>query len=164
MRRSPFLLMAGIVAFVRVFVLGVAAVSLGMTDYGGVSSALLRIFQVYDLFFVYIVMLQYFKPAAREFLRMPSLVVTGASCVLSALALFAFVHASRASFPADFVRTGGSMLGLLLLDVVVLGLLALDALRRQVSVEEKPTSGHKAHGEQSQAHNNIEDDTTHEVQ
>ncbi len=148
--------MAGIVAFFRVFVLGVAAVSVGMTDYGGVSSALLRIFQVYDLFFVYIVLLQYFKPAVREFLRMPSLVVASASCVLSALALFAFVHASRASFPADFVRTGGSMLVLLLLDVLVVGLLALDALRHQVPRE-------KGHGEQSQAHDNIEDETMHEV-
>jgi hypothetical protein len=46
MRRSPFLLIVAILAFFRVFVLGIAAVSVGMTDYGGVSSALFRIFQL----------------------------------------------------------------------------------------------------------------------
>jgi len=135
MRRSPFLLIVAILAFFRVFVLGIAAVSVGMTDYGGVSSALLRIFQLYNLLFVYIVILQYFKPAAREFLKVPSLLVASASPVLSVLALLAFVHRSGASFPVDLVRAGGSMLILLLLDVLVLGLLALDALRHQAPEE-----------------------------
>ncbi len=155
--------MAAIVAFLRVFVLGIAAVSLGMADYGGVSSALLRIFQAYNLFFVYIVMLQYFKPAARALLRMPSLVVASASLVLSVLALFAFVHASKASFPADFVRTGGSMLVLLLLDILVVGLLAADALKHQAPPKEKTALGRKGRGEQPSAHGDNEDDTMHEV-
>jgi len=98
MRRSLFLLMAAILAFLRVFVLGIAAVFVGMTDYGGISSALLRIFQVYSLFFVYIVILQYLKPAAREFLRMPSLVVASASCVLSAFA-YSRLRRRRSLYP-----------------------------------------------------------------
>jgi hypothetical protein len=163
MRRSPFLLTAGILAFFRVFVLGIAAVSLGMGDYGGVSSAMLRIFQLYNLLFVYIVILQYFKPGAREFLETPSLLVACASPVLSVLALLAFVHPSNASVPVDLARTGGSILILILLDVLILGLLALDALRYHPPREGKPALGQEAGSEKPQVSEHAHDDPEHEV-
>jgi hypothetical protein len=164
MRRSPVLLVVAILAFARVFVLGLAAVFAGMTDYGGASSALLRIFQVYTLFFVYAVILQYLKPAAREVLRVPSLVAACASFVLSALALIASIRASRGSSPIDALRMGGSVLVLLLLDFLVMGLLALDGLRRQAPREQRPQAlGPEEPGAQPQIHDNTETDTTHEV-
>lgn len=138
MRRSLFLLTAWILALIRVFVLGVAAVSIGMSDFGGVSSSLLRIFQLYTLLFVYIVMLQYFKPAAREFLKTPTLVVAGVAPVLSVLALLALLHGSKTSLPADPVKTGGAILFIILLDVVILGLLAMDALKHQTATPSVP--------------------------
>lgn len=163
MRRSLFLLMAAILVFLRVFVLGIAAVFAGMTDYGGVSSALLRIFQVYSLFFVYIVILQYLKPVAREFLRMPSLVVASASCVLSAFALYAFAQTSKASIPTDVVRVGGSVFVLFLLDFLVMGFLAMDGRRPKPPREERSIPEQKGRREQPQVQDNIENDTTYEV-
>jgi len=163
MRRSPFLLTAAILALARVFVLGLAAVSLGMSDYGGVSSALLRIFQLYNLLFVYIVALQYFRPAVREFLKTPSIVVACASPVLSVLALLALVHGAKASFPADIVKTGGSLLILILLDVLILGLLALDALRSRPRQEEKAVPGPTEGSGQPQISGHTHEDTEHEV-
>lgn len=127
------MLIASILAFVRVFVLGVAAVSLGMSDRGGVSSALLRVFQLYNLFFVYILFLQYAKPESRALLKAPSIVLASVSPILSVLALIEFIRGAGASFPVDLAQTGGSILIVILLDILILGLLALDALKSQSS-------------------------------
>jgi magnesium-transporting ATPase (P-type) len=91
MQRSLFLLIAAIVAFLRIFIIGIVAILFGMSDYGGVTSALLRIFQLYNLLFVYIVLIQYIKAGAREYLRKPSLIVACVSPILSVLALFASI-------------------------------------------------------------------------
>jgi|GEM_PF-1377747 len=129
MRRSLFLLIATVVAFVRVFALGLAAVSLGMSDSGGASSALLRVFQLYSLFFVYILYLQYRKPEKRDALQTPSMVLACAAPVLSVLALLALIRHSGDSLPVNLAQAGGSLLAVLALDILVVGLLALDALR-----------------------------------
>jgi hypothetical protein len=163
MRRSPLLLIVGVLAFFRVFVLGIAAVSLGMSDYGGVSSALLRIFQLYNLLFVYIVILQHFKPEARVFLKVPSMLVASVSPVLSVLTLLAFVRNSKVSFPVDLVKTSGSVLILVLLDVLILGLLALDSLRYRPSREEKPALRQGEASERPQVSEQAHDDSEHEV-
>ena len=132
MRRSLFLLIASILAFLRVFVIGVVAILFGMSDYGGVTTALLRVFQLYNLLFVYIVIIQYVKAGAREYLRIPSLIVACVSPILSALALMAYIRNIGVSFPVDMAKAAISMVALILLDIVVFGLLVIDALKFQL--------------------------------
>ncbi|HQO45864.1 MAG TPA: hypothetical protein PKY65_05255 [Rectinema sp.] len=129
MRRSLFLLIAAIVAFLRIFIIGIVAILFGMSDYGGVTSALLRIFQLYNLLFVYIVLIQYIKAGAREYLRKPSLIVACVSPILSVLALLTYIRNIGGSFPVDMAKAATSMITLILLDIVVLGLLVIDALK-----------------------------------
>ncbi len=128
MRRSLFLLIATVVAFVRVFALGFAAVSLGMGDRGGASSALLRVFQLYSLFFVYILYLRYRTSEKRDALQTPSIVLACAAPVLSVLALLALIRHAGDSLPTNLAQAGGSLLAVLVLDILVAGLLAFDAL------------------------------------
>lgn len=123
------MLIAGILAFIRIFALGVAAVSLGMTDFGGVSTAILRIFQLYGLLFVYLLLLQYFRPSAREALRAPCLLISAVAPVLSALAFLAFVKGTGKSIPIDLVKTGSSLFLLILMDLLILGLVVIDSLK-----------------------------------
>lgn len=129
MRRSLFLLIAAILAFVRVFAVGIAAVSLGMSDRGGVSSALLRVFQLYSLFFVYILYLQYRRPESRQWLQIPAIVLACVAPVLSVLTLIAFIRHAGDSLIVNPIQVGGSLLAVILLDILVLGLLALDTLK-----------------------------------
>ncbi len=143
MRRSVFLLIATIVAFVRVFALGFAAVSLGMSDNGGASSALLRVFQLYSLFFVYILYLQYRKPEVRASLQTPSIVLACATPVLSILALLALLRHTGDSLPINVAQAGGALLAVLALDILVVGLLALDALRATRAHEHTAEDNHR---------------------
>ncbi len=135
MRHSLFLLIAAVVAFLRIFVIGVVAILFGMSDYGGVTSALLRIFQLYNLLFVYIVLIQYVKAGAREYLRMPSIIIACVSPILSVLALLAYIRNIGGSFPVDMAKAATSMITLILLDIVVLGLLVIDALKFRLPKE-----------------------------
>jgi hypothetical protein len=129
MRRSLYMLVAGILAFIRIFALGVAAVSLGMTDFGGASTAILRVFQLYGLLFVYLLFLQYFRPSAREALKTPCLLISAAAPVLSVLTLLAFVKGVGKSIPVDLVKTSSSIFVVILMDLLILGLVGMDSLK-----------------------------------
>lgn len=129
MRRSLYMLVAGILAFIRLFVLGVAAVSLGMTDFGGPSTAMLRIFQLYGLLFVYLLFLQYFSPSSREVLKTPCILISSVSPVLSVLAFLAFIQGAGRSIPLDLVKTGSSIFLVILMDLLILGLVVMDSLK-----------------------------------
>lgn len=136
MRRSLLMLFATILALVRVFMLGIAAASLGMIERGGVSSALLRIFQLYNLFFVYMLLLQYIKSESKVFLKTPTMVVASASPVLSILAFVEFVASPETAFSISPVNSSGAILAIILLDIVILALLALDAPKIQTPPSE----------------------------
>ncbi len=144
MRRSLFLLVATVLALVRVFALGFAAVSLGISDSGGASSALLRVFQLYSLFFVYILYLQYRTPETRKTLLTPSIVLACAAPVLSVLSMLALIRHTGDSLPVNLAQAGGSLLAVLALDILVMGLLAIDALKtaRTARIAHLQDTGH----------------------
>lgn len=162
MRRSLFLLIAAILAFVRVFALGVAAVALGMGDSGGASSALLRVFQLYGLLFVYLLFLQYRKSESRQWLQTPSIVLAAAAPVLTAMVLISLVRHASDTVSADLARTVGSILVLLFLDILVLGLLALDALTTTSRTDRKPAAP-AADRDSVADSGSVSDDARHEV-
>ncbi|HQL17202.1 MAG TPA: hypothetical protein PK775_07910, partial [Rectinema sp.] len=58
-----------------------------------------------------------------------SLIVACVSPILSVLALFAYIRNIGGSFPVDMAKAATSMITLILLDIVVLGLLVIDALK-----------------------------------
>jgi len=144
MHRSIFLFIAAIIALLRVFVLGMVAVLFGMGSVGAVQSALLRIFQLYGVLFVYLIILQYAKPEARKFLRRPTIIIETASLVLSAIALISFIRNSGSSFPTDFVKAGSSMVALVMIDVVLVGLLGFDALKFPLAPQHSASSAPSA--------------------
>lgn len=129
------MLVAGILAFIRIFALGVAAVSLGMTDFGGASTSILRVFQLYGLLFVYLLFLQYFRPSAREVLRTPCVLISAVAPVLSVLALLAFIKGAGKSIPIDLVKTGSSIFVVILMDLLILGLVVMDSLKAKFQRE-----------------------------
>jgi hypothetical protein len=130
------MLFATVLALVRVFVLGIAAASLGMIERGGVSSALLRIFQLYNLFFVYILLLQYLKSESKAFLKIPTIVIASVSPVLSILAFVEFIASPETAFSMSLAGSSGAILAVILLDIAILAFIAFDASKPQTPLKE----------------------------
>lgn len=121
--RRPLLLVAGILALLRVFVLGFVAVQLGMTDFGGPRTALLRLFQIQGLGFALFLFFAYLREAMRKEAWLPFIVVSAAAAVSSVLLFRAFLL-DEGLQSAEPIQTMVLMLVLIVLDFVVLGFIA----------------------------------------
>lgn len=137
MRRPPLLFVAGILALLRVFVLGFVAVNLGMTDFGGPRTALLRLFQLQGLGFALFLFLVYLREAIRKGALLPLIVLTAASPICSLLVFRAFLQDEGVQ-SANPMQTIVFLLALVVLDFAVLGFAygALMAERRTHSRNE----------------------------
>ncbi len=131
MRRPLLLLIAGVLALFRVFTLGFVAVYLGITDFGGPKTALLRVFQVQGLGLVLLLIMAWLREELRREARLPLLTVAAAAPISSALLLRAFFRAETAQL-SNPVLTIVWILALVVLDLSVFALAggALIARRR----------------------------------
>ncbi|MEJ5184693.1 MAG: hypothetical protein WHT81_06195 [Rectinemataceae bacterium] len=128
-------------AALRVFIMGSAAVALGMSDFGGPSSALLRLLQLYVL--IYAMCLAFLAHDRIRYVSfcMPLLIGALASCCFSALALVQVFRNVADLAPSDGIRALSALAVLVLCDLFVMGVLAGLQIRLRREQQAVPADG-----------------------